>query len=127
MERYPMPGDAVRLTAPWSSAKPGDFGIIGGMVGEVRDIVDVTFGCRCTSFRGRPSGCACDVGRPEVVSCSGGPGSFSFPASLLKPTDKTIVWTFWCWRRLPCAGGAVKYDLEVPVWDWDGRMVEDVA
>lgn len=114
-ERKPMPGDAVRLTAPYSITKPGSIGIIGGVVGRYYPTQGITF--NASAFRGRSS--TYSEG-PMVVSCSGGPGTIGTNMSRLKPTTETIMFTFWHWKDTPRAGGGTEYQLEIPQWEWDG-------
>jgi hypothetical protein len=58
-ERFPQAGDAVLLTGiwPWAAELPvGSVGIIGGMVGQSQDSLQVTW--RFSAFRGFSSfGC----------------------------------------------------------------------
>jgi hypothetical protein len=129
---YPTGGDAVLLTAEWpwagSSAKVGTFGIINRRNGGQYDDLQVTWNYsafRGFSYRGAV---ACDLrkdntseGLRDHVSVSGGPGTICLPTRLLQPTDATTWVWFWCWRSIPQAQGSMQYQLEVPVWTWDGK------
>lgn len=128
----PNAGDAIRLTDKYSFAKAGSVGIIGGVVGESQDELQVTW--NYDAFRGYSCYGAEHCPQPtprgiyelhphpnEIVSCSGGPGTIALPAWLLKPTGETITVDFWCWHDLPRAHSGVSYRLDVPVWEWDGR------
>lgn len=114
----PMPGDAVRLTREWFIAKPGAIGIIGGIIGRPNDDLHITFNCRGSAFRGPSSAYSKDG--VEHISCSGGPATIGTPHVCLRPTQERIRFEFWKWKDLPRAGGGVPYELEVPVWEWDG-------
>jgi len=115
MSTHPLPGHAVRLTAPWSILKPGKIGILEGLVGVPHDDFSIIFNV-IGAFRGGPTGKDPD----EYVSCSGGPGTISTPADQLTPTDETVTLWFWRWRDLPRAGGGEPYQLTVPLWEWSG-------
>lgn len=114
---HPQAGHAVRITTDWWGGKAGDIGIIdSGKVGE--DITDgyclVCF--RADAFRGPATGYSPPTA-PIYVSCSGGPVPL-IPVSELQPTEGTTTYTFWKWKDLPRGGGGIRYDLELPVWDW---------
>jgi hypothetical protein len=112
---YPMPGDAVRLTRDWSFVKAGQIAIIGGVIGERRNEYLICFAY--SAFRGPNSKYSED--RTEFVSCSGGPAPY-IPTSVLRPTGQLHNVTFWRWIDLPRADGGQNYQLDVPLWEWDG-------
>jgi hypothetical protein len=136
---FPQAGDAVQLTGTWdwagSLVRLGDIGIIGGRVGVKYDDLSVTW--HPSSFRGWSSlgGDMIDLRSkyskdvddqlPEPVrdhvSCSGGPATIALPTKLLRPTEETTWVRYWCWHDMPRANSAVHYQLEVPVWNWDGK------
>ena len=105
--KRPMASDAVLLTAPWSIAPAGSWGIIGGSCSVQDDFLHICF----------RAGCFND-GRS--VSCSGGPATIALPAFLLDPSDGIKLQDFWKWKDVPRAGGGVWYSTEVTVWEWDG-------
>lgn len=126
LERYEQRchrgGDAVRLTREWSIAKAGEIGIIGGRTDECQTDLHITFNASC--FRGRSSGYA-PAAEPEYVSCSGGPATISTPVSRLRAPGPGLAAfvrrRFWQWKDLPRGGGGFDYELDVPLWEWDGR------
>jgi hypothetical protein len=114
--RIPQAGDVVELTGPWFISETGHWGVINGRVGKSLTKANVTFNL----YGGRahrhvyPSG--------EVVDASGGPVSTDTPVAALKPTDRKRTVTFWRWRNnVVGAGQGENYQLEVPVWEWDGK------
>jgi hypothetical protein len=112
----PLPGHAVRLTKDWFGAKAGQIGIIGGIVGLAPADLQITFNPSAFKRRQRKG----REGLPCEVSCSGGPGTISTPASKLTPTGETVWVRFWDWKDLPRADGGEDYFEDVPLWEWDG-------
>jgi len=107
-----MPGDAVRLRAPWDIVEAYDIGIIEGRVGQRSERAFVCFNAR--AFRGPASRQQPD----EIVCCSGGPAP-QLVLSKLQATGETIDVPAWRWRDgIPGAGRGEDYTIEVPVWDW---------
>jgi len=104
--KRPMPGDAVLLTAPWSIAPAGSWGMIGGMCGTEPAFLHICFRANCFM--------------DKYVTCSGGPATMALPAFLLNPSDGIKQQDFWKWKDTPRAGGGVWYSTEVTVWEWDG-------
>lgn len=106
----PQPGDAVLLTGPWFGAKVGQVGVIDGIIGRAPEDLEITF--NPSAFRDDQS-----------VSVSGGPGTMGLEASRLKPTGRKHFQSFWRWKKgeLPGAGNSEYYQLEVPLWEWDGQ------
>lgn len=112
----PMPGDAVRLTDRWrwGMIGPNRVGIIDGMVGHPDDKLEITFNYSC--FRGPSSGSG-----PEIVSCSGGPGTIALDYRNLKKTGRKFAVSCWKWKDYPRAGGGEPYMIEVDEWEWNGN------
>jgi hypothetical protein len=121
----PMPGDAVRIKKPargwWAVSeamlKDGEIGIIEGIIGVSSHEYAITFNCAGSAFRGPTSKYSRD--QREIVSCSGGPGSFSTPTNQLLPTDESIEFWFWRWKDIPRGNGGVHYSLLIPLWSWE--------
>lgn len=113
----PMPGDAVRLAAPYGRnwLPSGAIGILSGpAMGAPTDRPLREYKCCFASntFRGRLHG------GPEYVSCSGGPLPFIDAADLVA-TDELMEIPVWRWKDgVPGAGRAEPYTLAVPVWEW---------
>ena len=105
--KRPTAGDTVLLTAPWSIAPAGSWGVIGGMVNVHEDFLHICFRAGCFN-------------NGHYVSCSGGPATIALPAFLLDPTPEVRDQDFWTWQDTPRAGGGVYYSKIVPVWHWDG-------
>jgi hypothetical protein len=103
-------GDAIRLSKPWSTLKAGEIGIIEGLRHQSIDAETIIFG-NCSAFRDE-----------QLVSCSGGPGTFKTDTKLLIPTgEKMLIW-FWK-QRDGCSGAGCCeiYKVIVNVWEWDGQ------
>ena len=116
----PAGGDLVRLTREWAGEAVGSIGIVGGIVGEPREDLEITFGWYADGpFVGRNSGYPSDRS-PEHVSCSGGPGALFVPASRLVQTDDVQLHRAWKWKDSPRAGGGQVYQRAARVWEWDG-------
>src|ERR1051325_7830748 len=92
----PMPGDAVKLTGPFSVARPGAVGVVGGILGETPEDLHIVFGIM-GAFRGASFGRAPD----RYVSVSGGPGTIATPAHRLRPTETLEKVRFWRWKDFP--------------------------
>jgi len=114
-KRQPQAGDVVRLTANWNEAKPGDFGIIDGMIGADMSETTGRITFRANAFRDA-----------LVVSVSGGPGTISgIPTRNLCWTGETVEQRFWNWKDgFPGAQRATTYYMEVPIWEWDGVQID---
>ncbi len=110
--RGPRGGDAVRLTAAWHDADPGDIGVLDGFVGQpLPGEGSITF--HPSTFRGRAHD-----GR-IVVRASGHPGSISTPLAELTATGQPTQLAVWQWRDgIPGRGRAQPYTVTVPLWDW---------
>ena len=115
MGNYPMPGDAVCVTDGWDLLGSGQIGIISGIVGKPREYYDITF--NASAFRGKN----CPIECYEYVSCSGGPGTIATPAWKLRPTNEKISRQFWGWKDFPRRDGGVRFYMEVPLFEWDGK------
>ncbi|MBB1153490.1 hypothetical protein [Amycolatopsis dendrobii] len=109
----PMPGDAVRLAAPWPWAgnmvSVGDIAVIGGMVGKYPDDGHASITFNASTHR-----------TETVVSCSGGPATIATDLSTLRPTGDRTQLTVWRFRGgwLARADSAKYYVVDVPVWEW---------
>ena len=133
---YPQAGDVVLLTDEWpwagSLCKVGTYGVIGGCIGEQYDDLSVTWnysahrgwsscGARMIDLRSKHFLTNMDKEWREYVSCSGGPATIALPTKVLRPTDDRRWTRYWCWLSLPKAHTAVYFNMEVPVWTWDGK------
>lgn len=107
---YPMVGDAVILTAEWSLCRPGQIGIINGLVGRAPEELHITW--NYSAYRS-----------DQEVSCSGGPGTLCLDyRRLIRRVCKTVDIRFWRWRNgFPEGGGGEDYMMAVPLWEWDGQ------
>lgn len=109
--RPPLPGDAVRVAAPWNWGEPwvkvGDTGVLDGVVGSpITSHTRITF--RFSTFRD-----------DDVVSSSGGPATIATPVEELTRTDDTTTIPVWEWRDgFPHAHNSIRYSIAVPVWEW---------
>lgn len=109
-ERWPEPGDAVRLAAPWpwagSLVDVGDVGVIEGGLGERPEHAGICF--RHGTFRGH-----------GYVSSSGGPATIATELARLRPTGEDVLMDVWEWNeRGPGMGNGRYYQVLVPLWDW---------
>ncbi len=104
--QMPMPGDGVILNYSTFCVGPSAFGVLEGMVGELRDEYLLTFNA--------------SVFRDGSVSCSGGPGIY-IPANRLWLIGEMDA-VFWKWEN-GCAGAEKgrEYELTVPLWLYDTR------
>lgn len=110
----PQPGDAVRLDGKCFGAQPGQIAIIDGthyhFLGETEVMLIFAYSAYREEINGH-----------LIVSCSGGPCPFVDERDL--ELVGTRVCRFWRWRdyRLPQAHDGVEYQLEVPLWKWNGK------
>jgi len=102
-----MPGDLVRVLATDDSLiKVGRYGVISGVIGERKSLLDVTFNYT-TPYRD-----------DKVVSASGGPVR-GIKASNLRYAGKKQT-TFWRFEHdIPTAGGGKNFTKSVNVWEID--------
>ncbi|ONI88090.1 hypothetical protein ALI22I_20340 [Saccharothrix sp. ALI-22-I] len=108
----PMPGDAVRLAAPWRSGllAAGQIGVLGGSFRNRSEPGD-----RSSSIVFNASSHRDETG----VSSSGGPATIHTEWSELRPTGD--VARLWVWRWKDGHVGAHNgedYAVMVPVWEW---------
>lgn len=107
--RWPMAGDAVRLTGEFMGVRPGSIGIIGGSIGKRFNDLQITF--NHLTFRD-----------DRYVECSGGPGTISTQVLDLLPTDEIVTVRCWKWRDVFAGAGCGEgYEIDVPVWEWKGE------
>lgn len=107
----PMPGDAVRLAAPWKwgMLPAGKVGVINGLVGEYPPHGHASIIFRASTFRDDVS-----------VSSSGGPGTIATDLSVLTRTADTVTLHAWKWQPgvMPGPNAGTHYKIVVPVWEW---------
>jgi hypothetical protein len=103
----PGAGHLIRLDGCYCGARPGQYAVLGGVIGEPMDETLATFSA--SAF--------CDG---EIVSCSGGPVPYVALADL-EATGQTAPVQFWRWRDgLSGADRAEHFVVDVPVWSWKG-------
>jgi hypothetical protein len=103
----PGAGHLIRLDGCYCGARPGQYAVLGGVIGEPRDEELATFSA--SAF--------CDG---EIVSCSGGPAPYVTLADL-EATGQTAPAQFWRWRDgISGADRAEHFVVDVPVWSWKG-------
>jgi hypothetical protein len=111
LHSYPQAGDVVRLDGYYCGAKTGDYAVIQGVVGELRDRFYACFTASAYRDTSRTSG-------HTIVSCSGGPVP-EIGIEDLVPTGETALRSFWRFKDgIVGAGRAEYYEEEVAVWSW---------
>lgn len=104
----PMPGDAIRLAAPWpwGQLDAGTIGVLGGAFDQPDRASTITFNAR--------------THRSETgVSCGGGPATFHTEWSELRATTDITRIPVWRWKNgWSRAGEGEDYAAMVPVWEW---------
>jgi hypothetical protein len=107
----PLPGDAVRLSHPWSwgMLETGSIGVINGVIAQYPVDGHASIVFNHSTFR--------DEG---TVSSSGGPGTVATDLTELRATKEMTNLLVWRWKDgFAGAGNGRSYTVKVPVWEWN--------